>query len=785
MNRSSFCLSLFLLAASAVNLSAQQFGGALAISGNQILVGETNNGTMSGIVYLFSEQTGAWSEIDQITVSDKIRVPDGFGRVITVNEDILFAGAPLEDDGAGAAYVFQRDDAGGWNQITRLRPAEKIDGARFGSGVTISGDMAVISAPGANDGAGAAYVFSRSADGGWAEGATLLAPTPGEGRGFGRTMALGGNMLLIGSTGENGTPSSVYAFRRDSSEGEWRAAGALVAESLPERSGYGATLGVSGGLAFVGAAGLNNRTGMVFVFENEDDEWSVQTRLGPMVADVNTQFGSSITFDGSDVLIGAPGAANGVGALYRFHRDQGGKWIGASLLTSDSFDDRASFAGAASIGNDLAVIGAPGVDSGSGGATVFRRNRQGDWAEQGVLINEMRGFPAIAGGEIECLDGHASVFECRNVNITAFLPIKDLGGTRGTRVNDVWGWTDPDTGREIAIVGRTDGTSFVDISDPYNPRFLGDLPATEGSRHMIWRDIKVYRNHAYIVADAALEHGVQVFDLRQLGKVRGDPVTFEVTYLYDRIHSAHNIVINEETGFAYAVGNSGGGDTCGGGFHMIDLEDPAQPTFAGCFAQEGTGRRGTGYAHDAQCVIYHGPDTEHVGKEVCFGSNETHLNVADMSDKGASVSIATISYPNVAYAHQGWLTDDHRYFYMNDEADEPQGLVAGTRTLVWDVIDLDDPILIKEYIAETTATDHNLYIVGDLMYQSNYTAGFRVLDISDPADPVEIGFFDTSPYEGGASWSNYPFFKSGIIPVTVIGDGLFLLKNTAQRRLVP
>ena len=218
---------------------------------------------------------------------------------------------------------------------------------------------------------------------------------------------------------------------------------------------------------------------------------------------------------------------------------------------------------------------------------------------------------------------------------------------------------------------------------------------------------------------------------------------------------------------------------------MIDLADPAEPKFAGCFAQEGTGRRGSGYAHDAQCVIYRGPDTEHAGKEVCFGLNETHLNIADVSDKNVSVSIATTSYPNVAYAHQGWLTDDHRYFFMNDEGDEPQGLVEGTRTLVWDVTDLDDPILTKEYIAETTATDHNLYIVGDVMYQSNYSAGFRVLDISDPVDPVEIGFFDTSPYEGGASWSNYPFFKSGIIAVTGTGDGLFLLKNMAQRRLVP
>jgi choice-of-anchor B domain-containing protein len=118
---------------------------------------------------------------------------------------------------------------------------------------------------------------------------------------------------------------------------------------------------------------------------------------------------------------------------------------------------------------------------------------------------------------------------------------------------------------------------------------------------------------------------------------------------------------------------------------------------------------------------------------------------------------------------------------MNDEGDEPSGLVEGTRTLVWDVQDLDDPILVHEYIAETSATDHNLYIVGDVMYQSNYDAGFRVIDISEPERPVEIGYFDTSPYRGGASWSNYPFFESGIIAVTGTGDGLFILRDVSRR----
>ena len=130
------------------------------------------------------------------------------------------------------------------------------------------------------------------------------------------------------------------------------------------------------------------------------------------------------------------------------------------------------------------------------------------------------------------------------------------------------------------------------------------------------------------------------------------------------------------------------------------------------------------------------------------------------------------------------MTEDHRYFYQNDEGDEPQGLVEGTRTLVWDVTDLDDPVLAKEYIATTTTTDHNLYVRGNRMYQSNYGSGLRILDISDPENPIEIGFLDTTPYGGGGSWSNYPFFESGVIVATSLGDGLFIVRSTSAE-LVP
>jgi len=317
------------------------------------------------------------------------------------------------------------------------------------------------------------------------------------------------------------------------------------------------------------------------------------------------------------------------------------------------------------------------------------------------------------------------------------------------------------------------------MTDPYNPVYLGNLAKTEGATNSVWRDIKVYQDHAYIVADGAGQHGMQVFDLSRLLNVPGAPVEFEADVMYDQIASAHNIVINEETGYGYSVASRMGGITCGGGLHMIDLREPKNPTFAGCFSHEGTGRNNTGNTHDAQCVIYRGPDTEHNGREICLGSNETALSIADVTDKDEPFVVAMATYPAIAYTHQGWLTEDMRYFYINDEGDEPQGLVDGTRTLIFDLIDLDDPVLVGEHISTETSTDHNLYIRDNLMYQSNYVAGLRILDVSNPEAPTEVAFFDTVSNDrtGGGSWSNYPYFESRTIVVTSSREGLFMLKK--------
>ena len=392
------------------------------------------------------------------------------------------------------------------------------------------------------------------------------------------------------------------------------------------------------------------------------------------------------------------------------------------------------------------------------------------------------GFAVMVGdstssGFVPCRGGSAGSFPCSGVDLVSRLTREQMGAAQGT-VNDVWGWTDPATGTEWALVGHSSGTAFVSLADPERPVYVGVLPMTSGARASLWRDIKVYGDHAFIVADRAGAHGMQVFDLTQLRGVQTLPHTFSATALYTGIGSAHNIVINEATGFAYSVGGRNHA-TCGSGLHIIDIRTPSAPAYAGCFNDSSTGRSGTGYTHDAMCVVYNGPDTDHQGKEVCFGANETRLSIADVSDKSNPVALASASYPDVVYSHQGWLDEAHKYFYMNDELDEIGGL-SSTRTLVWDVKDLDDPVVATQFLHSTTATDHNLYVVGDLMYQSNYNAGLRILSIASRENPVETAYFDTEPGGSGlsldGSWSNYPFFASGVIPVTSIEGGVFFVR---------
>jgi len=372
----------------------------------------------------------------------------------------------------------------------------------------------------------------------------------------------------------------------------------------------------------------------------------------------------------------------------------------------------------------------------------------------------------FAVAQTPCDNGIAAGYPCNDYDLQSHFSLSSMNASGG---NDSWGWTDPDNGDEYALIGLNNGTAFIDISDPINPVYLGKLPTYTSSS--IWRDIKVYQNHAFIVSEAG-GHGMQVFDLTRLRNVANPPETFTEDALYSGIGGVHNIVINEETGYAYSVG----GGLYGGGPHFINIQDPINPVGEGGYA-------GGGYTHDAQVVIYNGPDSDYTGREIYFGSNASHVEIVDVTDKSNPVQIKSFNYPTTGYTHQNWLTEDHKYMLLGDEGDEFD-FGFNTRTVVFDLTDLDNPTLHYEYFGPNASVDHNLYVIGDKFYLANYSSGLRVIDISDIDNGVfeEIGYFDSHPSNNNAnyagSWNVYPFFESGNIVIS--GENGFTLVKKSE-----
>ncbi|MEZ4701035.1 MAG: choice-of-anchor B family protein [Rhodothermales bacterium] len=762
--------------------SGAGFGGVSAVGAGELFVGSAPVGwpegdELPGSVYRYTRNSaGQWVEAGEFQAPDG-RIGDVFGRAILVQDNMLVIGAP----GLGAAYLYEKQADGSWSPSGVLKPTALPDGALFAgaveraanrtSAIAMANGRIFVTAFDAERFSGQVHVFEKE-HGMWMQDTVLKPDEALEGDAFGYALAAEGDRLVVGAWRAGDGTGSAYVFDYDAAAGVWKS---TRIEASEEKSAQGYDVAIHGPHVLLGMPGVAG--GAVRVMERSGDSWVESARV-TAAAEEETPgrrprggFGGRVLVSGNDLMVGNRGG----GTVHLF---RAGSWEPAGELAA--IDDRTAdgFGMGLGLAGEVAVVGSPRADYEQGVALVFERDGA-TWTAANMLATSLTHMESITGGQIDCQDGEASLFDCDKVDLLSMLSVKDLSTERGVKLNDLWGWTDPETGKEYVIQGRTDGTVFVDISNPMSPVYLGELLRTEGSPGSTWRDIKVYKDHAFIVADGAGEHGVQIFDLRQLRNVNPAeaPVSFSETAHYAGVHSTHNIVINEETGFAYAVGNRAGGETCGGQLHMINIQDPTHPTFAGCYAQPSAG--GT---HDAQCVVYRGPDTQYAGHEVCFNSNGSSFIIADVTDKQNPATLAQVTYPDLAYTHQGWLSEDHRYFYMNDELDEMYGYVDSTRTLIWDVRELEDPILVKEFRLASGASDHNLYIRDNLMYQSNYLAGLRILDIADPLNPTEVARFDTVPYGDdipgfGGSWSNYPYFKSGVIAVSSGNEGLFLVKK--------
>ena len=397
-----------------------------------------------------------------------------------------------------------------------------------------------------------------------------------------------------------------------------------------------------------------------------------------------------------------------------------------------------------------------------------------------------------------CIDGFAKIpgtdyeYSCLNYDLMGRITLEEMDAEAG---NDCWGWTDSTTGREYAIMGVNNGTSFIDITDSTSPQYLGKLPTSTVDSS--WRDMKVYNDHVYIVSEAG-DHGLQVFNLANLRGLDSEQV-FSADYTDKSFGKAHNIAINEDSGYAYIAGARTKG------IYAFNLSNPLAPKLE----LEGSQ---FGYSHDAQIVNYKGPDQDHFGKEIYIGSNENKVDIVDVTDKSEPKLISTFLYDH-QYTHQAWLTDDHKYALLGDELDEVDSNYelkadAKTRTVIIDLSDLDKPSLHHDYEAETKAIDHNGYVKGTEFFLASYTAGLRVLDILniDQKSISEIGFFNTfidhndsglpnsttvksqdpdgdhSGKKGNSSafngaWSVYPFFKSENIIISDINSGLYIVKK--------
>ncbi|MDX6745480.1 choice-of-anchor B family protein [Polaribacter sp. PL03] len=359
-----------------------------------------------------------------------------------------------------------------------------------------------------------------------------------------------------------------------------------------------------------------------------------------------------------------------------------------------------------------------------------------------------------------CEDGFAGEYPCNDYDLLTYVSLEDIGGVN-TTITNCWGWSDPETNKEFALIGTNKGTTFIEITDPTTPIVLGSLN-TKGNTI---RDIKRYNSYALIINNDEV-NGLQIFNLKALREVNETPVEF-VSDTETRFKgSSKSIAINEQSMFAYILGATKNG----GGPFFYDIEKTHEARLKGSY-EEGA------YANQAKVITYNGLDADYIGKEIFVGSNNNEIVLLDVSDKENPIKIATVTYSNINKTTKGAFTDDSNYFIVGDEND------AENKTIVFDFSDLDNPVYLFDFNGTTNAIDNNGFVKGNIYYQTNSTAGIRMLDISNIENNIikEVGFFDTHPEndnpEAKGTSGIYPYLSSGNILITDTERGFFVIRK--------
>ncbi len=348
------------------------FGYSVDISGNWSIVGSPYVNNYEGVAYLYQRVgSDTWNGPYTIEATDfaQLQEDDWFGRSVAISGSYAIVGAPNMDSTAvntGAAYIYRNilDDV--WDDGTKIAASDAAEDDLFGNSVDIFGDYAIVGAPQETGGdlyAGTAYIFHRTDTNTWTEAAKIVASDAEAYDNFGYSVAISGDLAIVGAIGESEGAGAVYIYRYIDPE-TWDEVTKITATDGGDMDdSFGISLAISGDYIIVGAAyddSINSNAGAAYIFHQTDpDNWDIGTKITAADGGAEDIFGLSVDISGDYAIVGAPLNNAGAGAAYSYHRTGINTWDAEPKILAYDAAINDNFGWSAAISNAYAIVGAP------------------------------------------------------------------------------------------------------------------------------------------------------------------------------------------------------------------------------------------------------------------------------------------------------------------------------------------------------------------------------------------------------------------------------------------
>lgn len=342
--------------------------------------------------------------------------------------------------------------------------------------------------------------------------------------------------------------------------------------------------------------------------------------------------------------------------------------------------------------------------------------------------------------------------EAQNLNLT----LTDTRTYSGQVLSNIWGWKDPQDGKEYALVGAENGLSIVDVTNPANVFQVVQIPGPACS----WREIKTVGNYAYVTSECGTI-GLQIVDLTNLPATNLQTATWTPTIGNTTLETIH--ALHADNGKVYLYGSNVGN----GGCIIADVSStPMAPVYLGRYdpryVHDGYVRNDTLYAahiYDGECAV---------------------VNLANP----ASPQVLDVFTTPTNFTHNTWLSQDSKYCFTTDENNDSY-LGSFDVSTIGNISEVDR----IQSNPGSNSVVHNTHIINvngnDFAVTSWYKDGFTIVDVGRPHNIVQVGNYDTAPTASGSGmqncWGVYPFLPSGTIVASDISNGLFVLSPTYVR----